>query len=111
MAGFAENQGARIFHLMMIFPAGALLLIFSLVSLSTLAVINRQFTDEYEDRNYRQEDRVKCILYAKEGERRLPEFSESTQCEFAVAGGGILSIISVIFIGILVAKAIFGVGV
>ena len=110
MLNFAENQGSRVFHLMMILPAGVLLLLLSLISLSTLAVVNKRFTDEHEDRG---DNDVKCILYAESegtGTENL-EFSEGQQCSFSIVGGGILSILALLFIVMLVAKAVIGVGV
>ena len=104
MLNFAENQGSRVFHLMMILPAGVLLLLLSLISLSTLAVVNKQFTDEHEDED------VTCILYA-ESEGTNLEYSEGQQCTFSIVGGGILSILALLFIVTLVAKAVIGVGV
>ena len=118
MPSFSENQGARVFHLMMIVPAGLLLLLLSLISFSTLAVTNNNFVNEYDDkvdnRQERDED-TNCILYAETDDRddvgRRIKFQEGNSCSFSIAGGGILVALSVAFIVVLVVKAFFGVGV
>ena len=96
------------FHLMMILPAGVLLLILSLISLSTLAVINKQFSDEYVDRDSGGGD--KCILFA-ENEDGEPEFSDGRTCEFSIVGVAIIAGFALLFTLVLVGKAIIGVQV
>ena len=112
MAGFAENQGSRVFHLMMIIPAGFLLLLLSLISLGTLAHTNKRFTDRLED--VRPNDDATCILFA-EGDNNdgnaVPEFTDGDQCKFAIAGGAILAAIAIVLSVVLVVKAIMGTGV
>ena len=111
MAGFAENQGSRVFHLMMIVPAGFLLLLLSFISLGTLARINNRFTDLVDDSNY---DGT-CILFAKgkdyDGGKVIMDFTDGDQCNFAIAGGAILAAIAVALSVVLVVKAIMGTGV
>ena len=68
MAGLREtlNQGSRV---MMVIPAGLLLLLLSLISLSTLATTNKRFTDEYAKANYEEEsnmmENATCVLYTE----------------------------------------------
>ena len=106
--GFAENQGARVFHLMMVVPAGVLILLLSLISLGSLGTTNKRFSDQYEklfDKSGR------CILYAtSDGDNDL-DFSDGEQCKFGIAGNVILAILAVAFAVVLVKKAVFGVGV
>ena len=108
MAAFSENRGSRVFHLMMILPAGILLLVLSLISLSTLAVTNQQFLDEYEDRD--PDGDATCILYAEKGDNVI-KFKGGDTCKFAIVGGAILGGFAIGFIVILVVKALFGVNV
>ena len=105
MAMFAENQSARVFHVMMILPAGVLLMILSVVSLSTLAATNKRFVDKYND------DDVTCILYAERESNEVVDYSEGEQCTFSIVGGAMLALLAFVFIGVLVAKAIVGIGV
>ena len=69
MDSFAENQGSRVFHLMMILPAGFLLLLLSLISLSTLAHTNNEFLDKYEENEPNGD--ANCIFYAESEDNRL----------------------------------------
>ena len=106
---FAENRGSRVFHLMMILPAGLLLLVLSLISLSTLAVTNQRFLDEYEDKD--PDGDATCILYADKGNDFEIKFKSGETCRFAVVGGAILGGLAVGFMVILVLKALFGTNV
>jgi hypothetical protein len=111
MASFAENQGSRVFHLMMIVPAGLLLLL-SLISLGTLAHTNNDFLDEYDEKEPNGD--ANCILYAESGNQNnfyRVKFQEDDSCSFSVAGGGILTALAVAFTVVLVVKALFGIGV
>lgn len=97
------------FHLMMIIPAGVLLLLLSLISLGTLGTTNKRFSDEYE-KVYDKSGR--CILYASSDEKgELPDFSDGEQCKFGIAGNVILAILAVAFAVVLATKAVFGIGV
>ena len=97
------------FHIMMIIPAGVLLLLLSLISLGTLGTTNKRFSDEYEkvfDKSGR------CILYASsDGEGEIIDFSDGEQCKFGIAGNVILAILAVAFAVVLVVKAVFGIRV
>ena len=109
MAGLgAENQGARVFHLMMIIPAGVLILLLSLISLGSLSTTNKRFNDQYEKVF---DKRGRCILYASsDGENNL-EYSDGEQCKFGIAGNVILAILAIAFAVVLVVKAVFGIRV
>ena len=109
MLNFAENQGSRVFHLMMILPAGVLLLILSLVSLGTLAVVNKRATDEYQEAT--RDDDGACILYVEEDDDTVIKLADGQLCSFSIVGGGILSILALFFILTLVAKVVIGIGV
>lgn len=104
-----KKQGSRVFHLMMILPAGILLLVLSLVSLSTLAVTNNQFTHEYESRTQRSD--ANCILYAESRGSRDIKFADGDTCMFSIAGSGVLGVLALLFTVVLVMKAIIGVDV
>lgn len=101
-----ENNGSRIFHLMMIIPAGLLLLLLSLISLGTMADTNRKFTDELRESNTDGD----CVLFA-EGRKGTVHFSEGKQCEFAIAGTAVLAVLSFVFGIVLLLKAIAGINV
>ena len=99
MAGLTDAQGSRVFHLMMIIPA-ALLLLLSLVSLSTLAVTNKKFSDGYRG--------TPCILYAgTEGGQYMA--NGGGECTYSIVAGGILGLLALVLAGVLVAKAIMGI--
>ena len=111
MAGFSQNQGSRVFHLMMIIPAGILLLLLSIISFGTMADVNKDFLDEYEEKEPNGD--ATCILYAESGSSEnfyRVKFQDGDSCTFSIAGGGILSALAVAFTLVLVVKAIFGVG-
>ena len=104
---FRRNRGSRVFHLMMILPAG-LLLVLSLVALSTLAVTNERFLDEYEEKEPSGDSR--CILYAEKGDGTV-RFRGGGTCNFGVLGAAIMGGFAIAFTIILVVKALFGVHV
>lgn len=105
---FAKNRGSRVFHLMMILPAGLLLLVLSLISLSTLAVTNSQFVNEYEDKE--PEGDSKCILYAEKGDFAV-NFEGGNTCNYGVVGAAILGGFAIAFTILLVLKAVIGIQV
>ena len=115
MAGLREtlNQGSRVFHVMMVIPAGLLVLLLSLISLSTLATTNKRFTDEYAKANYEEEsnmmENATCVLYTEtEGTNDMKVFDYNTdgeECRFSIAGGGILAVIAIALSVVLVVKA------
>jgi hypothetical protein len=112
MAGFTQNQGSRVFHVMMIVPAGIVLLLLSVISLSTLADTNQKFLDEYDSKE--PDGEATCILYAESGDSDnyyYVRWQESNSCTFSVAGGGLLAALAVGFTAVLVVKAIMGVSV
>ena len=105
--GLSESQGARMFHLMMIIPAGVLLLLLSLVSLGTMANANKQVKEEIDDLNWDG----RCILYTKSEDLVDATYNDGGECEFAVWGGAVLAIVAVILSIVLGAKAFFGIPV
>ena len=112
MAGIVENQGSRMFHLMMIIPAGGLLLLLSLISLGTMANTNGRVADQLDEVPTREDE--DCILFAEEeeiGGVRFVRFSEGSQCEFAIAGTALLAILSVGFAILLIVKGVVGISV
>ena len=108
---FSENRASRVFHLMMIIPAGLLLLL-SIISMSTLSATNEKFLNEYDEEEPNGDSN--CILNAKSGSSDnfyLVKFQKGDTCAFSVAGGGLLAAMGVGFIVVLVVKAFFGVRV
>ena len=96
------------FHLMMIIPAGVLLLLLSLVSLGTMANANKQVKEEIDDRN--RDGR--CILYTTAADEDFRvNFNDGGECEFAVWGGAVLAILAVALSIVLGLKTLFGVAV
>ena len=95
------------FHLMMIIPAGVLLLLLSLVSLGTMANANKQVKDEIDDLNWDG----RCILYTNEDDLGDFKINDGGECEFAVWGGAVLASLAVALSIVLGAKALFGVAV
>ena len=106
MASVGKNQGSRMFHLMMIIPAGALLLLLSLISLGTMANTNGRIVDKLDEFGSPGD----CILFA-EGRGSFVRFSEDSQCEFAIAGTALLAVLSVVFAVLLVVKGVVGISV
>ena len=92
----------------MIVPAGLLLLLLSLISLGTIAGVNRDFLDKYEDREPNGD--ATCVLYAENDNNGI-EFQDGDSCTFAAAGAGILAALAVAYTVVLVVKAIIGVNV
>ena len=105
---FRKNRGSRVFHLMMILPAGLLLLVLSLVTLSTLAVTNRRFLDEYEEKE--PDGDSECILFAEKGDGTV-KFVGGDTCNYGVVGAAILGGFAIAFTILLAMKALFGVHV
>ena len=100
------NQGARVFHLMMIIPAGILLLILSLTSLGTMATTNNKFKDVLDDLG----KDGNCILFTKAKNNDFDPNKDS-QCNFVVWGDAILAILAVMFSVVLGLKAALNVAV
>ena len=97
------------FHLMMIIPA-ALLLLLSLISLGTLATINKNFLDEVDKVN--SDNDAKCVLYVKfDNDEPGGVDADGNQCKFAIAGDAILAAIAVALMVVFIVKAVLGVGV
>ena len=98
------------FHLMMIIPAGVLLLLVSLLSLGTMANANKQIKQELED--FDADD--KCILYTKvegEGESKTFKPNDGGECHFVVWGDAVLAILAVVLSIVLGMKTFFGIAV
>ena len=111
MFNFSENRESRVFHLMMVLPAGLLFLL-SIISLGTLNATNEEFLKEYDKKEPQGDSN--CILYAKSGGQSnnyLVKFQEGDSCEFSIAGGGILAALAVAFAIVFVVKAVIGVSV
>ena len=106
MAKFNKDGTSRLFHLMMLVPAGLIFLL-AIISLSTLADVNKEFRDEYDKLNPRGD--ATCILFAEDDSGL--EFSDGDSCKFSIAGGGILAAVAVLYIVVLVVKAILGISV
>ena len=106
--GLSENQGARIFHLMMIIPAGVLLLMLSLVSLGTLASANNEVKEELDDLPNWDGS---CILYTKAEDLDDSTINDGSECQFAIWGGAILAIVAVVLSIVLGVKAFVGIAV
>ena len=105
-----SNQGTRVFHLMMIIPAGILLLILSLTSLGTMAITNNKFKDVVDDLNLEPEDEGNCILFTKAKEDYI-DFNKGSQCNFVIWGDAILTILAVVLSVVLGLKAALNVAV
>ena len=108
--GLSENQGARMFHLMMIIPAGVLLLLVSLLSLGTMANANKQIKQELDDIGLHD----KCILYTKvegEDESKTFKLNGGGECNFVVWGDAVLAILAVVLSIVLGVKTFFGIAV
>ena len=105
--GLSQNQGARMFHLMMIIPAGVLLLVLSLVSLGTLATLNNEVKKELDDQNRDGS----CILYTKAEDLNDGTINDGSECQFAVWGGAVLAILAVVLSIVLGVKAFVGIAV
>ena len=101
-----SNQGTRVFHLMMIIPAGILLLILSLTSLGTMATTNNKFKDEVDD----LDREGNCILFTEPKTKDL-DFNEGSQCNFVIWGDAILTILAVVLSVVLGLKAALNVAV
>ena len=89
----------------MIIPAGILLLLLSLISLGTLAAVNRELVNLSEPR----ED--VCVLYVESSGPNLDIEGQDEKCTYSIAGGGILAFLSLGFTAVLVAKAFIGLSV
>lgn len=117
MATFSNSQRSRVFHLLMILPAGVILLLLSLISLSTMAVTNRRAVDRYheirdQDFPNRGVPDIACILYAESygtSTNAVVFSEESGRCNFSIVGGGILAVLAVAFTIVLVIKAVLGI--
>ena len=95
------------FHLMMIIPAGVLLLVLSLVSLGTLASANNEVKEELDDLNWDGS----CILYTKAEDLDDFTINDGSECQFAIWGGAILAIVAVVLSIVLGVKAFVGIAV
>ena len=97
---------SRMFHLMMIIPAGGLLLLLSLISLGTMAQVNSRVVDELDDKDIEGD----CILFAENGDNRI-QYNEGDECDFVIAGTALLTVLSLVFTILLVAKGVAGIKV
>ena len=102
------SDTSRVFHLMMLIPAGLVLLL-SLISLSSLATVNKEFRSEYDKLN--PDGDAKCILYAESESDNDLDFSDGETCNFSIGGGGLLAAVAVVYAVILVVKAAMGISV
>lgn len=93
------------FHLMMIVPAGVLLLLLSLVSLGTLASANNEVKEKLDDLRWDGD----CILYTEADDLEDFTINDGNACRFAIWGGAILAILAVVFSIVLGVKALLGI--
>lgn len=102
----SENQGARIFHSMII-PACVLVKLLSFVSIGTLTNINQRAKDEYDDLHWDG----RCILYTRAEDLDHHKYNDGGECVFVLWGGIVLALWALVLSIVLGVKTFFGVAV